>query len=167
MQVKKEWIIFIANAAAKSWDKARKVGDRSCGLKSLLPSKCWFKIKIFHWRRQKSRPFFYTTFMVGLVKMKEFIWGIWVTVLVLGMHAKYDFFSNSSSEICHDLYEDGNISPGVITEVKYLVLNQFLARSNLLGSGKCCCKKVGTMQRSLRYPFPLPRCMLITMGVKL
>ena len=43
----------------------------------------------------------------------------------------------------------------MITEVKCLELNQFSDRSNLLGSSKCCCRKVGNVGCPFEVPFPL------------
>ena len=41
---------------------------------------------------------------------------------------------------------------------------QFPDESNLLESGKCCCRKVVTMWCPLEYPFPLARGMWFTIG---
>ena len=49
-----------------------------------------------------------------------------------------EYGASGSSGSC----QDGNTSSRVIAEVKHLELNQFSDGSNLLGSGKCCCKQV-------------------------
>ena len=64
-----------------------------------------------------------------------------------------------SSGLC----QDGNTSSRVITEVKHLELNQLSDGSNLLGSGKYCCRKVSIMGCHLRFPFPLARCIWFSM----
>ena len=65
------------------------------------------------------------------------------------------------------LYQDDNTSSGVITEVQDLDLNHFSDGLNLLVSGKCCGRKVGTMGCPLRYPFPLARSIWFTIRADL
>ena len=47
-----------------------------------------------------------------------------------------------------DFYQDGNTSS---RKIKHLEVSHFSDRSNILGSGKCCCGKVGTIGCPLRY----------------
>ena len=64
----------------------------------------------------------------------------------------------SVKQACTKMWNIWSGSTRAITEVKHLELNQSADGSNLLGSGKCCCRKVGTMGRPLWYLFALARC---------
>ena len=52
----------------------------------------------------------------------------------------------------------------MITKANRLELNKSSDISSLLGSCKCCHRKVGTMGYPLRYPLPLARCMWLTVS---
>ena len=54
-----------------------------------------------------------------------------------------------------------NTSSRVITQVKHLEPNQFSDGANLLGSGKCCCRKVGNIDCPFEILFPLCRLHLV------
>ena len=97
------------------------------------PSKCWMYLFLLFWRTCQIR--------------KLFLVNIWSFVLLLlngiigQKNSTYSYLVLWSSS----LYPDGNTSSSVISEAEHLELNQFSDGSNLPGSGKCCCRKVGTM----------------------
>ena len=62
----------------------------------------------------------------------------------------HPYFSRHGSPSSSGLYQDGNTSSPVITEVKHLVLYQSSDGSNLLRRGKCSRRKAGTMGCPLR-----------------